>query len=230
MFEHPLRLTALLALTSALVACGAPRDSTADSPRAAEQTRAVAESRRSPDPDSCARFDTLARLQKRVLGPDDTIPAPRAGSWSDTRRVALDSFSIEIPSVAEAGARDRAGSYWITKFPGCRYHCALEIHVEPDTARAGLDSYVERLRTPDTTSNSDASDWLPGDPGPATVGGRRALLMELPCGDCTAALLVSDVGGRIVRIEASIDDRDGYQPGLMCRLTRAAASFRWTVD
>jgi hypothetical protein len=61
------------------------------------------------------------------------------------------------------------------------------------------------------------------------MGSDRGELMELPCGDCNSAEILVARGRRTAILEFSIDDRDGYQPGIMCRMARVASSYRWIV-
>src|SRR5262245_37781891 len=96
-----------------------------------------------------------------------------------------------------------------------------------DSAGSGLDGYVTRLRTPARGEVAGEMDDMPGAPRAIVVNGARRLLMETPCGDCTSAVLLLQRGKTLASIDISVDDRDGYQPGLMCRLTRVAATFVW---
>jgi hypothetical protein len=51
--------------------------------------------------------------------------------------------------------------------------------------------------------------------------------METTCGDCTSGQVVVKRGFDVAHIGYSLDDRDGYHPGVMCRLARVATTFRW---
>ena len=177
--------------------------------------------------DSCARLDAGARRQANASLPEDALPSPRPGSWADAKRVTLDSFSIEIPAVARARTRDEDGSYWVDSLPTCRFFCALQITFSHDSTGRGLDAYADALRTVDSTAGEDAKDWLPGPPSPITVDGDAGIRMETACGDCTSGEIVVMRDRRIATIAYNIDDRDGYQPGLVCRLERVARTFKW---
>jgi hypothetical protein len=37
-------------------------------------------------------------------------------------------------------------------------------------------------------------------------------------------------GNTVAHIGYSLDDRDGYHPGVMCRLARVATTFRWIEE
>jgi hypothetical protein len=52
-------------------------------------------------------------------------------------------------------------------------------------------------------------------------------MMSTPCGDCTSGEIVTKRGRTVAYIAYSIDDRDGYQPGLICRFARVASTFAW---
>lgn len=51
--------------------------------------------------------------------------------------------------------------------------------------------------------------------------------MDEPCGDCGAITVAAIHKGQIVEFNLSIDDREGHQPGLECRMIRVATSARW---
>jgi hypothetical protein len=59
------------------------------------------------------------------------------------------------------------------------------------------------------------------------MGRDRGELRDVPCGDCNSAEVVLQRGQRLVLLEFSLDDREGYQPGIMCRLARVASTYRW---
>jgi hypothetical protein len=175
--------------------------------------------------DSCVRLDREGRAQNAEPVVGERVPAPNAGSWNAVKRVTGNGFSIEVPTVT---VRDSThGSYSITGFPGCRYFCSLDVALEIGAARETVDQYVARLRIIDTVNNPDAADWIPGPPRVVSVQGERGLMMETPCGDCTAGEIVIARETHVARISYNLDDREGDQPGLMCRLARTAASFRW---
>lgn len=71
---------------------------------------------------SCASLDRHARAPKGMPEPGDTVPPPNPGSWTDIKRVALDSFSIEVPRVAAVRHRNARDSYLITNLPTCRWN------------------------------------------------------------------------------------------------------------
>ena len=182
--------------------------------------------------DSCARLDRNSRPQNVVRTPDDALPPPHPGSWSDTRRVVLDSFSLDIPRGAEAGRRDhrRFGGgvfHVITGLPSCRYDCSLAVDFLVDVAGMGLDAYVAGLQIDSSSPNHVAHGQLPGPARAVKVDGSRGMLMDTPCGDCTSGELLLMRNRTIARVEFSLDAREGYQPGLVCRLERVATSFRW---
>jgi hypothetical protein len=175
--------------------------------------------------DSCAKHDAAARTQQSM----DTTPLPprQGGSWTVTRRVRLDEFSLGIPVVARARSRDAHGAYWVDSLPGCRFFCALEITFARDSTTGSLESYIAARRMVDTTSNPDAADGQPGPPRYVTFGTQRAALMETRCGDCTSGEVLFFRAGQVARLAWSIDDREGFQPGLVCRLQRMASTFEW---
>jgi hypothetical protein len=176
--------------------------------------------------DSCTTLDSAARPQDRVLEAGETVPLPHPGTWETVKRVSLDSFSIEVPTVATVSAANAHDSHWISGLPGCRYSCGMEIILERDSVSRSLDQYVASLRVVDTTTNPDAADWVPGPPRVISVGGERGLIMETSCGDCMSGQAVVKRGRTIAHIMYSLDVRD-YQPGLMCRMARIATTFQW---
>jgi len=178
--------------------------------------------------DSCPPLAGGTPEQYAAREPDDTMPPPpHLGSWNDSKRVRLDSFSLTVPTVASGRPLDAHGSYWISDFPSCRYHCSLEITFTSDSTAQGLDAYVKRLQTVDSTAGDDALDWMPGPARATMVNGQRGVLMDTPCGDCTAAELLVYRNSTIARVAYSIDDRERITPALQCHLTRVATSFRW---
>lgn len=234
--HHRYVLAAAIA-AAGLTACGRGRDAASGARVALHDAAAPTDApRRQPATpadsfslDSCARLDAQARPQQRVREPgetDEAVPAPSPGAWSETRRVALDGFSIEVPTVTSVGHNVDTGHVVISDLPGCAHFCIVEIMTEPDSAGAGLDAWIARVRTSDPT-DPEAGDWVPGPPQPIRLGPDRGALMEVPCGDCGESEIVTERGGRIAVIDFSISDPVGYQPGLTCRLTRVAASFRW---
>jgi hypothetical protein len=175
--------------------------------------------------DSCAALDAQGAPQNRVLEPGETIPPPHPGSWASTKRVARDSFQLEVPSVANVGFKDTQGTYWVADLPGCRYFCALGITFQTDSIDRSLDQYVASLRVVDTAKDPDAE--IPGLPHPIQLARSDGLMMSTPCGDCTSGEIVTKRGRTVAYIAYSIDDRDGYQPGLICRFARVASTFAW---
>jgi hypothetical protein len=176
--------------------------------------------------DSCAALDHFATAQQRVREPGEVIPEPHSGSWADVRRLSLGAVSIDVPNGITLGRWDST-TIAMYDFPTCRFFCALSITLVRDSASRSLDAYAASLRAVDTAADPNASRDLPGPPRPLTVGPERGLLMTTPCGDCTSSEVVVTRAHTVAHIGYSIDDRDGYQPGVMCRLTRAATSFRW---
>lgn len=210
------RLIALLALP-VIVGCSTKPDRRAA--RAHDQTGAD-----SIPLDSCAKLDQLGAPQARVLQPGEVIPGPHPGSWSDVKRIAFGAFSLEVPAVTTLGRIDSAFAA-VVDFPTCRYFCDISVDLVHDSADTSLDAYVAHWRDLDTAGDPDAE--RSGPPHPIRVGPDRGLLMETPCGDCTSEDLIVKRGKTVAHIGLSMDDREGYQPGVMCRLTRAAATFRW---
>jgi hypothetical protein len=178
-------------------------------------------------PDSCAKLDAAARA-RGTLEPAP-LPPPRAGSWTATHRVTIDAFSLAIPLVARARPRDAHGVYWIDSLPGCHFFCAVDVTLERDSTTGSLESYIAGRRTVDATSNPDAADWIPSPPQYISVGGRRAAIMETVCGDCTSGEVLFFRSGQIARLEYNIDDREGFQPGLVCHLQQMATTFEWNT-
>jgi hypothetical protein len=181
--------------------------------------------------DSCARLDNKSRPQGRVLQPGETINPIKAGSWSATRVVQAERFTIEVPVVVSElriVALDRGDSrYALDGFPGCRYYCSLAVTFQHDSARAGAEAYVSRIRDEHEKAGDDAADWAPGPWHPMTVDGQLAGIVDIPCGDCTTRSVYTARADTIAEIELSIDDREGFQPGLACRLARVAQTFQW---
>ena len=175
--------------------------------------------------DSCAGYDKAARPQQTAEM--TALPPARAGSWTVTRKITLDSFSLEIPEVARIHPRDAHGVYWVDSLPDCRFFCALEITFERDSTTQSLESYIAARRTVDTTGNPDAADWQPGPPRYVSFGGRRAAVMETACGDCASGEVLFSQSGAVARLAWNIDDREGFQPGLACRLEKVAGTFQW---
>jgi hypothetical protein len=176
--------------------------------------------------DSCVALDRLARPQNRVFEPGDSLPPPHPGSWTAVKRLSLGAFSIEPPAGTTLGRRDSL-FVAVLDFPTCRYFCALDITLIRDSISRSLDDYVASLRVVDTAKNADAADWIPGPPRSVALGSDRGLAMETPCGDCTSAQVIVRRGNTVAHIGYSLDDRDGYHPGVMCRLARVATTFRW---
>ena len=173
--------------------------------------------------DSCARLDLDATPQNVAAEVREPLPVPRSGSWRATKRVVFAQFSIDIPNVSAARPLDAAIE--IDSFPSCRFFCDLTIQVFRDTTT--LDAYVARMRVVDTTNNPDGADWAPGLPHELRMNGLRAVYMARPCGDCTSGFIVLSRSGSIAEMEYSLDDREGTQPGIECRIMRVASTFRW---
>jgi hypothetical protein len=212
--------TLLIAAAAALAACDRTRS---EPPPRQAPARIASAAADSIALDSCARLDAQARPQQRAAESAHADPPPHPGSWTATKRLTFDGFSIDVPAVVTSRPPDTEGAV-ITDFPGCRYFCAMSVTIRPDSA-GGLDAYVTELRTPSSADSTES--YIPGPPRPIAVGGGHGVVMEDECGDCTGALVVTAAPGRIATISFSIEDGEGYQPGLMCRLTRTAATFRW---
>ena len=176
--------------------------------------------------DSCAGLDRLGRPPVRILEPGEVIPPPHPGSWTDVKRLRLGALSMDVPAGTMFGRTDSA-FVALFEFPTCRYLCSVSIALTHDTADRSLDAYVEGLRTLDTIADPDAERDRPGPPRAIRVGPERGLLMEIPCGGCGTTDLVIKQGRTVARISSSVDDREGFQPALMCRLVRATATVRW---
>lgn len=176
--------------------------------------------------DSCEKLDRLAVPQRRVLLPGETVPHPHPGSWSEVKRLSLGAVSIEVPSVTTVGRTDSM-FLALLDFPTCRYFCAISIALVHDSLDRSLDAYVASLRIVDSVADPDADRDRPGPPRPIGVGPDRGLIMDTPCGDCGSSDIVVRRGETVAHIDLNIDDREGYQPGVMCRLARAATTFRW---
>lgn len=174
--------------------------------------------------DSCASLDRLAAPQRTVLQPGEVIPAPHPGTWTDVKRLNFGAVSIEVPRTTTLGRTDSA-SVAIFGFPACRYFCAINITLVHDSIDRSLDAYVASLRAVDTVADPD--DERPGPPRAIRVGPDRGFIMDMPCGDCGSEDLVVKRGNTIARISSIMDDREGHQPGVECRLTRVATTFRW---
>ncbi len=177
--------------------------------------------------DSCATLDAKSAPQRRVLEPGETVPPPHQGSWTATKPAGLDSFRIIIPTVARTRLDSTRGSYFISELPGCRYFCGLEIDFIQDSVDRPLEDYAATLRIVDTAEDPDAELWRPGTPRPIRLTHADGLIMETPCGDCTSGQIIVKRGHTIAHIGYFLDDRDGFQPGLVCRLVRTASTFAW---
>jgi hypothetical protein len=177
--------------------------------------------------DSCVSLDRLARTPKGMPELGDKVPPPNPGTWTDVKRVALDSFSIEIPRVASVRHRDAHGSYLITDLPTCRYSCAIEVSLSHDFIGKTVDDYVARLPVADDTGNPATADGIVGTPKAVTVDGNKGLMIQTDCGDCIAGEIVAIRNRTVAHLAYNLDDRNGYQPGLVCRVVRAASTFHW---
>jgi hypothetical protein len=176
--------------------------------------------------DSCASLDTLAHGQNSALAPGESIPPRHPGSWSETRRVSAGAFTLDVPKLTAIGRTDSA-HVAMYGFPDCRFFCSLSVTLVQDSADQSLDAYVAGLRPGRSPPDPDQDSDSRGAPQPLYVGQEPAVIMEMPCGDCTSREVVTRRGRRVARIDFGIDDRDGFQPGIMCRLTRVATTFRW---
>lgn len=151
------------------------------------------------------------------------------GSWRATKRFGGKEFSLLIPAVATMAFQKNDQQYWITGLPQCHYFCALTVRLSDKRAALGLDSVVAQRRFEDSANNDP--DLTAYEPGPATrltIGDAPALLLEANCGDCTGGTVFVARGARVGAIEYNVDDREGYQPALVCRLVAIAKTFRWS--
>ena len=176
--------------------------------------------------DSCAGLDRLAQPQARVLQPGETLPPPRPGSWTNVKHLTFGAFSIDVPTVTTMGRVDSAFAAALD-FPTCRFDCSMSVALVRDSRSRSLADYVASLRIVDTAAAPDAASDVPGPARPMTVGPEDGLLMDTPCGDCGSMDLVVKRGNTIAHISTDMDDREGHAPGVMCRLVRAATTFRW---
>lgn len=178
--------------------------------------------------DSCARLDAAARPQNRVREAGDVDPIPTAGSWTETIEVHDSAGRLSVPKAATVEYRPNPHySMVVRALPGCRYSCSVSVAYGTDL-RPSLSVPTDSAPAADSTS-VDADDWQPGPARPILMGSDRGQMMELPCGDCNSAEILLTRGQRRAILEFSIDDRDGYQPGIMCRMARVASSYRWIV-
>ena len=179
--------------------------------------------------DSCTRLDTRARPQNRVRQPGETDPPARAGSWTDTRIDATSRFTLEVPSATSTVRQLSESSFAIDEFPSCRYSCSLQVSLHRDSTAGGASAYVDRLRTAAFSGDAEDSAWAPGPTRYLTIDGLPAVLVETPCGDCNSASVFAARGDTVVELQYFVDDREGYQPGIACRLARVAQTFQWAA-
>jgi len=177
--------------------------------------------------DSCAKLDEKAYPQSRVLEPGEVIPPPSPGSWTTEKRVTIDSTELVIPVVAKVSTGD-AHTYYVSDLPGCSYFCAVAVTFVTDSLDRTLVEYRATLRNVDLIKDPDAAMGVPGPSRPIRLARSDGLIMETPCGDCNSEQILTKHGRTIASIAFSLDDREGFQPGLMCRLARVASSFAWT--
>jgi hypothetical protein len=181
--------------------------------------------------DSCAKLDRLAREQAVVRQADDPLSPKRPGSWTDTRVDRAVRFTIEVPRAAEelrVVAHPAGDTTWaISGFPYCRYYCALSVEFRPLSPNTSAEAYEAGQRAAHDPNDEEAEAWAPGPWRPLTVDGEPGGLVDIPCGDCTSMSVYTARAGTLATIELSVDDRDGYQPGLLCRLARVAQTFQW---
>ncbi len=174
--------------------------------------------------DSCATLDRQSHPQARVLAPGETIPAPLPGSWSEVKRLSAGPYSLVVPRTTTV-ARPDSTVVAIFDFPGCRFFCALNVGLVDDSLDRSLDAYVASQRVADSAADPGAVADIGPPPTPIHLGQQRGLIMDGDCGDCTERDIIVRRGRRVAHIGLSIDDRDGYQPGIMCRMTRVATTF-----
>ena len=180
--------------------------------------------------DSCARLDAAARPQQRVREPGEVDPIPAAGSWTETVVVQDSAGRLSVPKTASVTYRPNPHySMVVNAFPGCRYSCSLSVRYAAVAPRSDRSPPADSAAAPESP-NADADEWQPGPPRPISMGSDRGELSDQPCGDCTSAEILLTRGQRRAILEFGIDDRDGYQPGIKCRMARVASSYRWLVD
>lgn len=177
--------------------------------------------------DSCARLDREARPQGRVPQPGEAVAPPREGSWTVSRVAATPRFTIELPVAASALRVTPDSGFAVDSFPDCRYSCILSVQFLRDSLHEGAARYVDRVRRQVIASGEDGADWAFGPSRQLSVDGTPAVLVDVPCGDCTSASLYLSRADTLVEITYSVDDREGYQPGIACRFARIAQSFQW---
>jgi len=213
-----------VSLSVAVVAVGACKPSQS---RAASDEQRVASAAVSSD--SCDAFLKLAKPQKRAGATDTTLPPPHAGSWTATKVVGARNFTLLIPAVATIEFHKNDQQYWITDLPQCRYFCALTIQLGDKRATLALDSFVAHLRSADSADHDpDMTGYATGPATRLTIANEPAVLVEANCGDCSAGTLFMARGASVASVEYNVDDREGYQPALVCRLVAIAKTFRWS--
>jgi hypothetical protein len=173
-------------------------------------------------------LDKTARVQGRVFQPGESLSPSNPGSWSVTRIERAARFTIEVPAASDTmrilPQPEADTVYSISGFPTCRYYCSLSVAFRKDSARGGAEMYVAQQRSKYGDTDEDA-------PGPwrgLTVDGDAGGIVDNPCGDCTSQSIYTGRADTIAEIQLSVDDRDGYQPGLLCRLARVAQTFQWS--
>ena len=179
--------------------------------------------------DSCAGLDRGARPQNRVRQPGEIDPSPREGSWTDTRVQATPRFTMEVPRATSVTRQLADSVFTIDAFPSCRYSCSLQVTFHRDKIASSAGAYVDRLRMAAFSGDAEDSAWAPGPSRILTADGEPAVLVETPCGDCTSASLFAVRGDTAVELQYFVDDREGYQPGIACRLARVAQTFQWAA-
>jgi hypothetical protein len=179
--------------------------------------------------DSCERIDAQARAQLRVFAPGESLPPPHPGSWTATKPVDIEDLRLDVPLGVEVNPPNREHVHALWDFPGCRFACSLSVLAISDSGHAGLDHYLGQLHSVSDAEPGDETSDVPGPSRFLTIDHERAAYMDTPCGDCTSALIVTIHAGRIFNFNLTLDDQEGYQPGLMCRLARVVASARWTA-
>lgn len=214
-------LTRLSIAVAAVGACSSPQS------RATSEAQRMTSAARSSD--SCNALVNLTKPQRRSPTTVKAPSPPHPGSWRATKRFGGKEFSLLIPAVATMAFQKNDQQYWITGLPQCHYFCALTVRLSDKRAALGLDSFVAQRRFEDSANNDP--DLTAYEPGPATrltIGDAPALLLEANCGDCTGGTVFVARGARVGAIEYNVDDREGYQPALVCRLVAIAKTFRWS--
>jgi hypothetical protein len=178
--------------------------------------------------DSCVARDKFAIIQPLDASrPNDTLDSPHPGSWTDLQVVGTDRYTLTIPAVAIWQRSHEEGVWSANDFPLCRYWCSVSVTIEPDSTGGGVAGSVTRIRADYSPIESENLIGSPGPSIPIRVGPLKGTRLDMPCGDCGSIYILAGRGKELARIEINIDDREGFTPGLTCRLLRVAQSFRF---